>query len=103
MAGKMIQHFLLRGLAVIARQLVRPTNGLVVFDVARFTDEILPPLFGLVILVALAIHLNFRRPEDPSLANGNVIPVNQWGTYECTRLDYLGPVKPGFSIQTSIS
>ena len=102
MAGKMIQHFLLRGLAVIARQFVRPTNGLVVFDDARFTDEIIPPLFGLVI-VALAINLNCRRPEDPSLANGNVIPASQWGTYECTRLDYLGPVKPGFSIQTSIS
>ena len=80
-----------------------PTDGLIIINIARFTHEIFPPFFDLVILATLDNTLQLRRPEDPSLANGITIPVTRLGSYDGTLMDYLGPVKPGLSIQTSIS
>ena len=101
MAGQVVHHLLLRGLTIVAREFVRPTNGLII--ITRVTDEIFPPITNLIILILTLINSTyFRCPEDPSLANRNSIPVSL-GSYDSTRNDYFGPVKPGLSIHTSIS
>ena len=77
MAGQVFQHLLFRGPSVVARELVRSADVLIVFNSARLTYEILPALAGLVHLVSfLATVLNLRCPEDPSPANGTSIPVS---------------------------
>ena len=81
-----------------------PSHGLIILSITRLTNETLPLINRLVLRVSiLATNLNRRRPEDPSLANGTTIPVSQLGSYKCICCDYLGPVKPGFSNQTSTS
>ena len=101
MAGQVVHHLLLRGLTIVAREFVRPTNGLII--ITRIANETFPPITSLIILILTLINSTyFRCPEDPSLANRTSIPVSL-GSYDSTRNDYFGPVKPGLSIHTSIS
>ena len=82
---------------------MRPSNGLIIINIGRIAHKMFPPFCNLLVRATLDNNLQLRRHEDPSLANGITIPVTRLGSYDGTLMDYLGPVKPGLSIQTSIS
>ena len=104
MAGQMVQDLLLRGLAEGTRKSEWPSNGFIIFIITRFANEIIPPFFLLIVNLRLSVaFINSRCPEYPSPANGTSTPVNCLGSYDGVRMDYLGPVKPGLSNQTSTS
>jgi hypothetical protein len=102
MAGEVFQHLLFRGLSEVLGNALRPTNGLIIIQLARFADKTLPPVFIVTIFPITSIS-NFRRPEDPSLDVRASAPVINMGSYDGTLRDYLCPVKPGLSINTSTS
>ena len=101
MAGEVFQHLLFRGLPEVLGNTLRPTNGLIIIQLARFTNKALPVL--IITIFPITSISNFRRPEDPSLDVRAPAPVVNMGSYECTPCDNLCPVKPGLSMNTSTS
>ena len=102
MAGKVIAHLLPSGLSEFTGEFNRSTNKLVILHLARLTHKVFVLILDLALdcLPLLAV-LNLRCPKYPSLITA--IPIFAMGSYESTRMDYLGPVKPGLSNHTSIS
>ena len=103
MAGEVLEHLLFSRPSKIARELHRPSNGLIVINFTRITNHALPFLNILVVALPLTRILNCRRSEDPSLDLSLTAPVISLGSYHSTLIAYWGPVKPGLSIHTSTS
>ena len=103
MTGEVFKQLLFSRPSKIAREFHRPSNVLIIINFTRITNHAFPFIRLFVIALPLTRILNCRRSEDPSLDLRRAAPVNCLGSYQCTRLDYLGPVKPGLSIHTSTS